>query len=67
MFQESLELSGRPEGYDTLCRMVMAGDLADPARIIAAADAFWTGVEKWAEEREIQIEHELEMLLKREL
>jgi kanamycin nucleotidyltransferase len=67
MFQESLELSGRPEGYDTLCRMVMAGDLADPARIADAADAFWSGVERWARERGIQIEHELEMLLKREL
>lgn len=67
MFQESLGLPGRPEGYDGLCRMVMAGELADPARIIAAAGAFWTGVEKWAEERGIQIEHELEMLLKREL
>jgi kanamycin nucleotidyltransferase len=67
VFPESLDLSGRPEGYDTLCQMVMAGDLADPARIIAAADAFWTGVEQWAEEREIQIEHELDMLLKRKL
>jgi len=65
MLQESLELPGRPEGYDALCQMVMAGDLADPARIIVAADAFWTGVEKWAEERGIQIEHELDMLLKR--
>ena len=67
MFEESLELPGRPEGYDTLCRMVMAGDLADPAQIADAADAFWSGVERWAQERGIQIEHELEMLLKREL
>ena len=67
MFEESFELSGRPEGYDTLCRMVMAGDLADPARTADAADAFWSGVERWARERGIQIEYELEMLLKREL
>jgi kanamycin nucleotidyltransferase len=67
MFEESFELSGRPEGYDDLCRMVMAGDLADPARIADAADAFWSGVERWARERGVQIEHELEMLLKREL
>jgi kanamycin nucleotidyltransferase len=67
MFQESLELPGRPEGYDALCRMVMTADLADPARIADAADAFWSGIEKWAAERGIQIEHELEMLLKREL
>ena len=67
MFPESLELPGRPAGYEALCRMVMTGDLADPARISDAADAFWTGVEKWAQERGIQIEHDLEMLLKREL
>ena len=67
MFEESFGLSGRPAGYDTLCRMVMAGDLVDPARIAGAADAFWSGVERWARERGIQIEHELEMLLKREL
>ena len=67
MFQESLELPARPEGYDVLCRMVMAGNLADRARVIAATDAFWAGVEKWAEERGIQIEHELETLLKPEL
>ena len=67
MFEESLELPGRPEGYDTLCRIMMVGDLADPARIADAADAFWSGVERWARERGIQIEHELEMLLKREL
>jgi kanamycin nucleotidyltransferase len=63
MFEESLALPGRPDGYDALCRMVMAGELADPARTADAADAFWSGVERWAQERGIRIEEELEMLL----
>jgi kanamycin nucleotidyltransferase len=63
MFEESLALSGRPEGYDILCRMVMAGELADAARIADAADAFWSGVERWAGGRGIQIEQNLERLL----
>jgi kanamycin nucleotidyltransferase len=63
MFEESLALPGRPEGYDILCRMVMAGDLADAARIADASDAFWSGVERWAGERGIQIEQDLERLL----
>jgi len=73
MFEESLAsatsssaLPGRPEGYDILCRMVMAGDLADAARIADAADAFWSGVERWAGGRGIQIEQDLERLLKLE-
>ena len=66
MFEESLALPGRPEGYDILCRMVMAGDLADAARIADASDAFWSGVERWAGERGIQIEQDLVRLLKLE-
>jgi kanamycin nucleotidyltransferase len=63
MFEESLALDGRPGGYDVLCRMVMAGELADPARIADACDAFWSGIERWAEERNIRIRENLEMLL----
>jgi kanamycin nucleotidyltransferase len=66
MFEESLALPGRPDGYDRLCRMVMAGELADAARIAGACDAFWLGVERWADERGIQIKHDLERLLKLE-
>jgi kanamycin nucleotidyltransferase len=66
MFEESLTLPGRPDGYDRLCRMVMAGELADAARIADATDAFWFGVETWAQERGIQIKHDLERLLERE-
>jgi kanamycin nucleotidyltransferase len=63
-FEESLALPDRPEGYDALCRLVMAGDLGDPARIADASDAFWSGVERWAAERGLQIEEDLEALIK---
>ena len=63
MFEESLALPDRPAGYDALCHMVMVGALADPAQIAEACEAFWSGIERWAEEREIQIEEDLEALL----
>jgi kanamycin nucleotidyltransferase len=66
LFEESLVLPGRPDGYDTLCRMVMTGELGDPARIVDAANAFWVGIEKWAQERGIRLEEDLETLLWRE-
>jgi len=64
LFEESLALPGRPDGYDSLCRMVMSGDLADAARVADAANDFWSGVERWAQERGIQTEQRLEALLK---
>jgi kanamycin nucleotidyltransferase len=67
LFEESLALPGRPDGYDALCRMVMEGALADPAQIADVADAFWSGIEGWAHERGIQIEHELGQVLPRRL
>jgi len=66
LFEESLTLPGRPDGYDSLCRMVMMGELGDSARIADVADDFWSGVERWARERGIQIEEDLETLLKAE-
>lgn len=63
MFEESLVLPDRPAGYDGLCHMVMVGELADPAQIVEACETFWSGIERWAEEREIQIEEDLEALL----
>jgi len=67
IFEESLALPGRPDGYDALCRTVMEGELVDAAQIADACDNFWSGVERWAQERGIQIEEDLEMLLRREL
>jgi kanamycin nucleotidyltransferase len=53
---ESLTLPGRPAGYDELCEMVMKGELNDPVRIVEACEAFWAGVEQWAEMRGIRID-----------
>jgi kanamycin nucleotidyltransferase len=64
-FEESLALPGGPDGYDRLCRMVMSGDLADAQQAIDAAEALWSGVERWASERAIVLEEELEAVLAR--
>ena len=64
--EESLALPGRPTGYDRLCRLVMAGDLGNAGRVVDACDGFWTGIERWAQEREIAIEDDLESVLVRE-
>lgn len=53
---ESLTLPHRPNGYDELCRLVMSGDLRDPQRINNLCEAFWSGVEQWAMEQEIEFE-----------
>ncbi len=53
---ESLSLPHRPSGYDELCQLVMSGDLRDPRRIYEFCEAFWIGVEQWAEEQEITFE-----------
>jgi kanamycin nucleotidyltransferase len=47
---EALELPGRPEGFDNVVRMVMAGELAEPSKIISACENFWNGLVKWADE-----------------
>jgi kanamycin nucleotidyltransferase len=56
VLEESLTLPDRPAGYDTLCRIVMNGELSDPERIAGDCECFWSGVEQWAAERNIRIE-----------
>lgn len=56
VLQESLTLPDRPASYDALCQMVMHGELSDPECIFKLCDAFWTGVERWANARGIAIE-----------
>ncbi len=63
LFSELLELPGRPDGYDALARLVMSGDLNDPARVIDAVNTFWSGVEAWAAARHIPLTQNLEDLL----
>jgi len=45
---EALELPNRPTGFDTVARLVMAGDLTEPLKIVAACEDFWNGLIDWA-------------------
>lgn len=63
LFSESLELPGRPDGYDALARLVMTGELNDAAHVTGAVNAFWSGVETWAAAQHIPLTHDLEDLL----
>jgi kanamycin nucleotidyltransferase len=63
LFSESLELPGRPDGYDALARLVMSGELNDAALVGGAVNAFWSGVEAWAAAQNISLTHNLEDLL----
>ena len=55
MFRESLSLPDRPNGYDAIIELVMQGSLTDPAAILRLANAFWKGVEQWAEQKKLII------------
>ncbi|MFB5676884.1 ANT(4')-I family aminoglycoside nucleotidyltransferase [Paenibacillus terreus] len=52
---ESLELPGRPEGFDTVARMVMCGELAEPLKIVSACEHFWNGLVNWAAQHDYVI------------
>jgi len=45
---EALELSNRPEGFDTVVQMVMSEELTDPSRVVPACENFWNGPVNWA-------------------
>lgn len=47
---ESLELPNRPAGFDQVARLVMSGDLTEPAKIVSACEDFWKGLTAWAVE-----------------
>ncbi|MGO4949245.1 ANT(4')-I family aminoglycoside nucleotidyltransferase [Paenibacillus sp. DRB1-1] len=52
---EALELPSRPEGFDDVVKLVMSGDLAEPAKIISACEDFWSGLVSWAVEHDYLI------------
>lgn len=52
---EALELPDRPDGFDNVLRMVMSGELAEPAKIVSACENFWNGLVKWAAEHDYEI------------
>ena len=63
VFPESIELPGRPDGYDTLAGLVTRGELSDTHAVLKAMDALWVGFEAWATERGLNLHIKLEALL----
>jgi kanamycin nucleotidyltransferase len=55
MLDEARGLSVVPDGLDELCRLVTTGDLADPARVVAALEAVWAGLERWCVDMQIDV------------
>jgi len=64
MWDESLTLPGAPPGYAELAQLVMSGRLARSQPIMRAVNAFWEGIEQWAEGRGMGLVDTLEDLLK---
>ncbi len=56
LFQESLAFANRPDGYEALCQLVMAGNLSDGDTIAAAIEMFWVGLVVWAERNGFHLE-----------
>lgn len=63
IFADSLTMHNHPAGYDELCQAVMSGALSEPEKLDGLANRFWEGIEVWAQERGIEIEQTLDMLL----
>lgn len=49
------KLPSRPEGFDTVARMVMSGELAEPLKIVSACENFWNGLVNWAAQHDYVI------------
>ncbi len=64
VLEEALRLPDRPAGFDRLCALVMRGELSDGPAVCAAADALWEGVETWAQARQIDLDTDLESVLR---
>lgn len=56
MLEESLQLPNHPDGYDELCRMVMAGQLSDSTQVDAALERCWAGIGVWAAAQGIEMD-----------
>ncbi|MCX6046965.1 MAG: nucleotidyltransferase [Chloroflexi bacterium] len=56
MLEESLQFPNCPDGYAELCRMVMTGQLSDPAQVAAAIERCWAGLGVWVQEQGIQMD-----------
>lgn len=52
---EASLLPDRPEGLDEVMRMVMSGELSEPAAIVSACERLWSGLVQWAGEHSYKI------------
>ena len=67
IFNESLELDGRPDGYDELCRLVISGEPSNPELVLNACEKYWSGVSAWAKEKGIKLIDDFREILDREI
>lgn len=51
LLDEAVRLPDPPEGFSSLTRMVMTGNLQYAETIVSACDTLWLGLVRWAEER----------------
>ena len=63
LFEESLKIAGRPDGYDDFCKLVIAGELGNSDEVLNLANLLWEGIETWAAQNGIQIYETLDALL----
>ena len=56
LMREALALPTLPVGYRELVQMVMAGELHDKPRVVAALEATWAGLEGWLMQQEIALD-----------
>jgi kanamycin nucleotidyltransferase len=54
---EALKLPDCPRGFDSLCKIVMSGQLSDSELIIHICENFWSGVMDWAIKNGYTIHH----------
>lgn len=49
VLEEALTMQERPAGFDSLAKVVMAGELSEPGVVHQLCEAFWDGLITWAE------------------
>lgn len=55
MLTESMAMEHRPDGHDALCKLVISGRLNDPNEIMATVERAWAGIERWIDERNLDV------------
>jgi kanamycin nucleotidyltransferase len=63
MLAESLAWPNLPVGHHDLLHMVIGGELSHPDHIFRVCEAYWTGVQAWAQAHGLELVDHLEQLL----